>query len=130
MQHQRTPRAYLVRRVTHSTGKPTKAQQARLDAIKAMRCVCCEFEKVQQPWPTEIDHLVDMGNRRVSGGHDATIPLCAWHHRGLQLDGLSVETMTGRYGPSFALRGRLAAVWYGTKRALLATVNARLKVAA
>lgn len=112
--------------MSHSTGAPTKAQRTRLDALSRMRCLCCEFEKVQQPWPTEIDHLVDNGYRRLSGGHDATIPLCAWHHRGLCLDGCTTETMTGRYGPSFALRGRLAAVWYGSKRDLLERVNARL----
>lgn len=112
--------------MTHSTGRPTKAQSARLDAVSAMCCVCCQMERAQQPWPTEVDHLVDKGTRKHSGGHDATIPLCAWHHRGLCLDGVSAETMHARYGPSFALRGRLAATWYGTKRELLEFVNALL----
>lgn len=97
-----------------------------METLSQMRCVCCEIEQVKQPWPTEIDHLVDKGNRKHSGGHDATIPLCSWHHRGLCLDGISAETMKGRYGPSFALQGRLAASWYGTKRYLLERVNAML----
>lgn len=91
-----------------------------------MRCICCEHDLTGQPFPTEIDHLVDKGTRKHSGGHDATIPLCAWHHRGLCLDGVSSEQMTGRYGPSFALRGRLAASWYGNKRHLLEQVNLKL----
>lgn len=95
-----------------------------------MRCVCCEIALVTQPWPTEVDHLVDKGTRKHSGGHDATIPLCAWHHRGLCLDRVSAEIMHARYGPSFALRKRLASVYYGTKRELLEFVNARLAKAA
>lgn len=116
--------------MSHSTGKPTKSQQVRLDAVSAMRCVCCEIEQVRQPFPTEVDHLVDKGYRTHSGGHDATIPLCAWHHRGLCLDGFTAETMKLRFGPSFALQSKLAVAWYGKKRVLLARVNAMLAKAA
>lgn len=112
--------------MNHSTGKPTKAQQLRLDAVSRMRCVCCEAENVRQPFPTEVDHLVDKGYRIHSGGHDATIPNCGWHHRGQCLDGWSSDKMKAHYGPSFGLQGRTAAKWYGTKRELLARVNARL----
>lgn len=109
-----------------SRRKPTKAQEVRLKAVSGMRCACCEFERMEQPWPTEVDHLVDKGTREHSGGHDATIPLCAWHHRGLCLDGFSSDTMKAHYGPSFALNGRTAAMWYGKKRDLLELVNERL----
>lgn len=109
--------------MNHSTGRPTKAQAVRLDALSRMRCVCCEMEQAKQPFPTEVDHLVDKGYRALSGGHDATIPLCAWHHRGVCLVGISSDTMKGRYGPSFALQKRLASSWYGSKRELLEVVN-------
>lgn len=112
--------------MNHSTRRPTKAQQARLDAIHAMPCYCCEVERVAQPFPTEADHLVDKGTRELSGGHDATIPLDAWHHRGVCLPGVTAEQMKAHYGPSFALQGRLAASWYGSKREILAVVNERL----
>lgn len=91
-----------------------------------MPCLCCVSEGVSQPFPTEVDHLVDNGYRKHSGGHDATIPLCLWHHRGMCLDGWSAEQMKAHYGPSFYLQGRLAATWYGNKRHLLARVNAVL----
>lgn len=112
--------------MSHSTTRPTKSQSARLQAVSQMRCVCCEIEQVQQPFPTEVDHLVDKGYRIHSGGHDATIPLDAWHHRGVCLNGWTADMMKAHYGPSFALQGRLAAKWYGTKRELLARVDAGL----
>ena len=116
--------------MSHSTGTPTKAQAARLAAVSAMSCVCCQMESMQQPWPTEVDHLVDKGYRKHSGGHDATIPLCAWHHRGICRDGMTAETMRAHYGPSFELQQRTASNWYGTKRELLEFVNALLAKAA
>lgn len=112
--------------MSHSTGRPTKAQNVRLDAVSRMRCVCCEIEGVPQPFPTEVDHLVDKGYRIHSGGHDATIPVCGWHHRGVCRDGMSSDTMKAHYGPSFFLQAKTAAKWYGTKRDLLARVNAKL----
>lgn len=116
--------------MNHSTGRPTKAQQARLDFISMMRCVCCEMDGVAQPSPTEVDHLVDKGYRKHSGGHDATIPLCGWHHRGLCLNGWTAERMRAHFGPSFALTKRLATVFYGAKRELLETVDAVLRKSA
>jgi hypothetical protein len=110
--------------MSHSTGRPTKSQAVRLDSLSRMPCVCCVAEGLQQPWPTEVDHLVDKGTREHSGGHDATIPLCAWHHRGLCLNGFTADLMKAHWGPSFALQGRTAASWYGTKRELLGRVNA------
>jgi hypothetical protein len=112
--------------VTHSTLKPTKAQSERMNTLSGMRCICCEAENVSQPFPTEIDHLVDYGYRKHSGGHDATIPLCAWHHRGIT-QGRTADSMKAAYGPSFELQKRLAVLWYGTKRELLAIVDARLR---
>lgn len=64
----------------HSTGKPTKAEAARMARLKEMPCLCCSQQKVPQPSPTEIHHLLSGNKRR---GHLFTIPLCGWHHRGL-----------------------------------------------
>lgn len=110
----------------HSTGKPTKAEQARLDAIHAMPCIACEGQQMPQPLRTEAHHLADKGYRIHSGGHMATIPLCSWHHRGELLYPLTSREMDFLYGPSFARRKRAFIDIYGTERELLERVNERL----
>lgn len=109
----------------HSTRPPTKAQQARLDALKEMGCICCwNFHGFKAQ--AEIHHLVDRGTRKHSGGHDATIPLCSWHHRGLTEGGAQWKELTLALGPSLALSKRQFIKVFGTERQLLETVNAML----
>lgn len=111
----------------HSTGKPTKAEQLRLDRIHAMPCPPCEQEKVKQPLRTEAHHLVDKGTRLLSGGHMATIPLCGWHHEGTLLYPLSSRQMKFHYGPSLKKHKREFVACYGTERELLALTDERLQ---
>lgn len=116
----------------HSTKKPTKAQQERLDAIHAMPCRACRLEDIPQPSPTEAHHLTDKGNRILSGGHDATVNLCGWHHRG-DVRGCQVlcnpPTMANAekvYGPSLALNKKAFKARYGDERELLQQTDAEL----
>lgn len=111
----------------HSTKTPTKAEDARLKAVRAMPCLACEKEHVQQPLPTEAHHLVDKGTRALSGGHMATIPLCSWHHRGEPLEYMQKREMHVIYGPSLELHKREFKACYGTERELLAETDERLK---
>lgn len=121
----------------HSTVKPTKAEQLRLDAIHAMGCIACELEAgwakvrketpLDQPLPTEAHHLVDKGTRKHSGGHMATLPLDGWHHRGELLYPHSQREMKQLYGPSLALHKREFKALYGSERDLLSIVNAKLE---
>lgn len=111
----------------HSTGKTTKAEQLRLDRIHAMPCPPCEKEKIAQPSRTEAHHLVDKGTRALSGGHDATIPLCGWHHRGECVEYMSGREMKLVYGPSLKLHKREFIARYGTEREQLAVTDERLK---
>lgn len=113
--------------MNHSTKTPTKAEQSRLDALAAMRCVCCEIEGVHQPFHTEVHHLVDKGYRKHSGGHMATLPLDLWHHRGIVKPGWTSTEMYAHYGPSLALQKREFVATYGTERELLARVNSKLE---
>lgn len=106
--------------------KPTKAQQKRLDALHQMPCMACVKEGVEQPFPTEAHHIVDKGYRKHSGGHDATLPLCAWHHRGLQKDGWLKIEMEARYGVSMALNKRAFEAKHETQRVMLSRVNTLL----
>ena len=112
--------------MNHSTGKPTQSQAQRLERVASMRCIACEIYGTYQPWPTEVHHLVDKGYRKHSGGHDATIPLDSWHHRGVVKDGLTSSDMTMLYGPSLAKNKRAFVGVFGTERDLLARVNERL----
>lgn len=111
----------------HSTGKPTKAEQDRLDRVHALPCLPCEKEKIAQPMRTEAHHLVDKGTRKHSGGHMATIPMCGWHHRGECVEYMGSREMHLVYGPSFARNKREFIACYGTERELLAETDERLK---
>lgn len=99
-----------------------------MDRIKEMRCSACRLEGCQQPSFTEVHHLVDKGYREHSGGHDATIPLCLWHHRGEHDGQCSNTRMALEFGPSMALQKRAFVARYGTERELLAKVNKQLEL--
>lgn len=115
--------------MNHSTKKPTQAQAWRLEQLAGMRCIACVIEGCEQPSRTEIHHLVDKGTRALSGGHDSTLPICGWHHRGEPKAGYSSELMRGYYGPSLALHKRDFVSVYGNERDLLETVNGLLEEA-
>jgi hypothetical protein len=88
--------------------------------------MACVKEGIAQPFPTEAHHLVDFGYREHSGGHDSTLPLCGWHHRGLQRElWLKIE-MEAKYGPSLGLNKRKFVATYGTERELLAKIDVLL----
>ena len=110
----------------HSTGKPTKAQQARFDALREIGCICC-WNYVGAYRTPEIHHIVDGGYRKHSGGHDATLPLCSHHHQGVPPDGYTVEWANASLGPSLALNKREFIRVFGTERQLLETVNAMIE---
>lgn len=109
-----------------SRRKPNKRQQDRLDRLHRLPCMACVKQGVSQPFPTECHHIVDLGYREHSGGHDSTLPLDAWHHRGVQLDGWTRAQMTERYGPSLATEKRRFIATYGTERTLLAQIDTLL----
>ena len=91
----------------------TKAQQARQDRLREFGCICCHIEGYPGV-PAEIHHINDCG-RNISQDH--TIPLCAYHHRGVQADFRVYP------GPSLADGKRSFVAHFGTERDLLKTVN-------
>lgn len=86
-----------------STGTPTKAEAARMDAVKRAGCLCC----IARGYPHDPDgsvvdahHLLSGGIRR---GHSYTVGLCIWHHAGrLIVQGWSHADHRARLGPSLA----------------------------
>src|SRR5690348_11137198 len=90
--------------------KPTKAQVKRFQALQEMGCIACKLDWVVDV-PPDIHHLVE-GYRL---GHDYTIPLCPYHHRGVR-DG-SPCSVWGR--PTLAGDKKAFVERYGTERELL-----------
>lgn len=95
----------------------------RLNRVHAMPCMCCVDEHKSQITPTEAHHIVDKGYRKHSGGHQSTLPLCEWHHRGVPAYKQTISETLFEYGPSLALHKRLFIETYGTERELLEKVN-------
>lgn len=115
--------------MNHSTGKPNKLERKRLDALSRLPCMCCVKMGIGQKTRTEVHHLVDKGTRKLSGGHSATIPLCAYHHRGtLTADGTSSNEMASLFGPSLAINKKAFLVAFGSERDLLKRVDAILEM--
>lgn len=110
----------------HSTGRRTKAQQARFDAIKASGCIVCALRGLNRVYP-EIHHLLSGGRRR---GHDFTIGLCPWHHRAVPFgDWMNHARCRADLGPSLAEGSKTFHAEHGSDEYLLAAQNARIGVA-
>jgi hypothetical protein len=89
-----------------STGNPTIAQQARMDAITDIGCIVCDALG-HGHMPCQVHHLTVGGRHgQKRRGHDFTIGLCPWHHVGEPMGGLSHSACTDRYGPSYAREPR------------------------
>lgn len=103
----------------HSTRTPTKAEAARMDAIKAGPCVACHQLSITSKFP-DIHHLLSGGRRR---GHAYTIGLCQWHHRGFPFDGCTYEGMRFIYGASLAYGSKPFHERFGSDEELLQIQN-------
>jgi hypothetical protein len=101
-----------------------KIDRARLAKIKSFGCLACAQDG--RRWQSDAHHVVSNGYRRLSGGHQNTISLCPWHHRGLLPDGYTTSRATAEFGPSLAVNKREFVNRYGTERQLLAKINAKL----
>lgn len=113
----------------HSTGKPTKAEQARFDAMKERGvCIACLLRGTQPDYPQhiEIHHLLS-GNRRI--GHMATASLCPWHHRGVPPWGWGDAEALGHLGPSLAKGSKPFRAEFGADAELLEIQNGLLEAA-
>ena len=95
-----------------------KADKSRMQAIKDSGCICCLLAtgKTQAP---DVHHLTSGGRRE---GHQATLGLCGYHHRGL-LDGQSKQFVSGLLGPSYAWGRKGFQQHFGTDEQLLKIQN-------
>lgn len=109
-----------------STTTPTASQAKRLSAIT--RCVACVINQRNglptTGQPAERHHLTLgglHGQRRL--GHDHSIGLCAWHHRGVAPHPHNSRAATRDFGPSYARQPRAFRDHFGRDDALLSLQN-------
>jgi hypothetical protein len=107
----------------------TKAEQARIDAIKSGPCLACEARGIPSAGMgiVEAHHLLS-GGRRI--GHEATVGLCIWHHRAQPFWGHSSQECRDYYGPSLAEGSKPFHQEFGSDAQLLASQNEMLRNAA
>lgn len=105
-----------------TTGKPTKAEEARIVACKEGPCIACRITAKTSPFPLCMQgqndyHHLKSGN--IRRGHRFGIGLCGWHHRGLTFGQASLA-MRRIFGPSLMDGSRLFHETYGSDDELLA----------
>jgi len=119
-------------RQSRSTGKPTKAQVARWDSMRARGCVACHLNGVDHGLARasfgqglEIHHLLSGGRRR---GHDFTVCLCHYHHQGkfLPYPDHGYQEHAEHFGPSLERQSRRFHEFYGADDLLLEYQNLML----
>jgi hypothetical protein len=93
----------------------TAAQSERFGQIKAGRCVAC-WKRGMVTIGCDAHHLLS-GGLRI--GHEATVALCAWHHRAVPFDGETPPRMRMLYGPSLMDGSKTFRAAYGTDEELL-----------
>ena len=102
-----------MKRRYRAIGNPKKAEQAHQDRQRAHGCAACHLRgNAVAGGPTEIHHRTTgdlAGNKQL--GHDATVGLCAWHHRSVPLEGYGAEHMRDEFGPSLAAHKRDFLEW-------------------
>ena len=81
-----------------SKKSPTKSESERMDKLSRSGCVVCR-QQFGAYVDGEIHHLTS-GGRRL--GHDYTVCLCPWHHRGVGVGNYTPDEMRRIYGPSIA----------------------------
>ncbi len=97
----------------------TKAQRRRFDIItREVGCIPCRL-KHGHFRPAETNHLLK--GYRI--GHDATVPECPWHHRGIPDEGIDSRAMLATFGPSRALHGKAFREEFGDDEYLLTVTN-------
>lgn len=94
----------------------------RFRQLQDLGCIACLLDGYPGT-PADVHHIVDKGYRSHSGGDDATIPLCPYHHRGEPGGWLTRANAELKAGPSLATDKRAFVLRYGTERYLLAYVD-------
>lgn len=90
--------------------------------MQSLGCLTCAIAGHGYAAP-DIHHLLEAGRRL---GHDQTIALCPWHHRGVAHSHAAPSLMEHLKGPSLAIDSRAFHARYGDDQSLLDMQNERL----
>lgn len=116
-----------------STGKPTKAEAARIVASKEGRCVACYIRASQGLMNHDYVVVGCDYNHTKSGnirrGHMFGYALCVYHHRKHPLVFDSLRATAAIYGPSLMDGSALFHCVYGSDDELIALQNQLLEAA-
>lgn len=108
-------------------GKPSAEQERRWALIRESGCICCRLLNDVFCF-AEIHHQTIGGKHGAPRlGHDFTIGLCGWHHRGdHRFTLLGDDAMASLRGPSLAKTPRDFRRQFGTDDELLRAQNQRI----
>lgn len=104
-----------------STKAPTKEQIRRWNDLQAIGCIATLLRTGVIGTPGDVHHLLSGGKRM---GHDFTIVLHPWYHRGV---GLHPGRDRELFGPSLALHKKEFIEEFGDEMYLLEVSNQLLK---
>lgn len=107
-----------------STGTPTKPQLQRWIYIREIGCIAC-MQQGHRPLITEVHHLTVGGKHgQKRRGHEYTIGLCRWHHRGCVPQPMTKPDIAREFlGPSYHHHARAFRETYGQDDSLLKLQN-------
>ncbi len=106
-----------------STSNPTAAQRQRMDAITDIGCIVAHSLGLGFV-PCEVHHLTVGGKHgQKRRGHDFTVGLNSWSHRGEPFGGMSAARCEELFGPSYARQPRKFRQDVGTDDYLLDLQN-------
>lgn len=97
---------------------------SRFDQLQRIGCIACHILGVHSQ--ADVHHVLTGGRRT---GHQDTIPLCPYHHRGVIGCVMGVTNGAPSFdpGPSLADGSKPFHKFFGTQQALLAKVNEMMK---
>jgi hypothetical protein len=98
-----------------------KMERKRFERLAEHGCICCKHHGHYRA--AEIHHITECRKRL---GHDYTLPLCEWHHRGIPPEPLGKNDTARLFGPSLAQSKREFQICYGTERELLQEIDSWL----
>ena len=89
-----------------STKTPNKAEALRFEGIKEIGCIVASLRGHR--WvPCEIHHTTVGGRHgQKRRGHEYTVGLNPWSHRGVPFNGMTADQCRLLFGPSYALQPR------------------------
>ena len=103
------------------TKRASAQERKRMQTLKEhIPCICCMLLTSYSYRLPEIHHRVSGYKRH---GHQETIPLCEYHHRGLRPDGLSAQECLGTLGPALTDGRATFEAFFGPEELLLKYTN-------